>query len=305
MPWRRTKDPYAIWVSEVMLQQTQVSVVIPYYERWMKHFPSVGSLATASEEEVLQLWQGLGYYRRAKSLLVGARYVIEHGFPEDVVGWKRVPGVGNYTAGAIVSIALGQPVALVDGNVERVFARLTGDKSSGAEVSKKAWQWAEENVCQESPGNWNQALMELGATVCTPKNPNCSTCPVRLECRAFLRGLTNELPVAAPKAEVKRIKQTFWVLLVGDQVHLRQSDPGEWWAGMYVLPASEEPPVSGWVEDLGRFTFAVTNHRISAAIKLIRLEAPAENLPLYDLRTLGSIPIPAPHRKALNLLQRI
>ena len=305
MPWRRTKDAYAIWVSEVMLQQTQVSVVIPYFERWMSRFPTVGSLALASEEEVLQIWQGLGYYRRAKSLLAGAKYIVDNGFPTDSIGWKKVPGVGDYTAGAIASIALSHPASLVDGNVERVFARLTGNRTSGAELTKNAWKWADENISEDAPGDWNQALMELGATICTPRDPNCSGCPLQLECRAFLRGQVSELPVAAPKAEIKALKQTLWVIIFEDSVHLTQSPDGAWWSGMQVLPTMDTPPTDGWAEDLGRFNFTVTNHRITAEVKLVRAEAALEGYKLVPLSEADQVPIPAPHRKALKLLHKI
>ncbi len=288
-----------------MLQQTQVSVVIPYFERWMARFPSVGSLATATEEDVLQLWQGLGYYRRAKSLLAGAKVVVEQGFPTEVGGWRKVPGVGDYTAGAICSIAYDLPVPLVDGNVERVYARLNGDRSSGSDLSKAAWNWAEQNVSESAAGDWNQALMELGATVCTPREPSCSACPIRLDCRAFLRGLTNELPTASAKPEIKRLTQTMWVLVSEGQIHLTQSAAGEWWSGMYLLPTVDEPPAEGWVEDLGRLTYTVTNHRISADVKLIRLESALAGYLLLPLASIQSLPIPAPHRKALGLYQRI
>ncbi len=305
MPWRRTKDPYAIWVSEVMLQQTQVSVVIPYYERWMARFPSVGSLALASEDEVLQLWQGLGYYRRAKSLLEGARYVVTEGFPTDVSDWRKVPGVGAYTAGAISSISQNNPVPLVDGNVERVFARLVGNYASGPELTTHAWEWATDNLCADAPGDWNQALMELGATVCTPRDPSCSGCPLNLDCKAFLKGLVSELPQAAEKAAIKRLNQTFWILLVGDSVHLTKPTEGGWWSGMNILPTSDSPPCEGWVEDLGRFTFTVTNHRITAEVKLIRLGSRLDEFDLISLSQISERAIPAPHRKALRLLQSI
>ena len=305
MPWRRTKDAYSIWVSEVMLQQTQVSVVIPYYERWMSRFPTVGSLAQSTEEDVLQVWQGLGYYRRAKSLLAGAKFIVENGFPSDANGWKKVPGVGDYTAGAIASIALSHPASLVDGNVERVFARLTGDRSNGTELSKNAWKWADENISATSPGDWNQGLMELGATLCTPRDPNCSGCPLQLKCRAFLRGLVSELPVASPKPEVKALRQTFWIILFDDSIHLTRSAKNEWWSDMQVLPVSEIPPSDGWAEDLGRFKFTVTNHRITAEVKLLRPESPLEGFSLIPLNQITEVPIPAPHRKALKLLHKI
>lgn len=304
MPWRRTKDPYAIWVSEVMLQQTQVSVVIPYYERWMTRFPSVGSLASASEEEVLTLWQGLGYYRRAKGLIAGARFVLDRGMPTNPAEWQRVPGVGAYTAGAISSIAQGQPSALVDGNVERVYCRLTGDRSVGPERSKNAWRWAEANVCEENPGDWNQGLMELGATICTPREPNCAGCPLQLDCTAFLKGIVSQLPTESPKPQVKPITMTLWLLTYDDCLHIRTASEGEWWAGMRVLPEGDLE-VDGWVEDLGRFKFTVTTHRVTADVKLVRLHAPRSDFETVPVTKLKDIPIPAPHRKAIGLLHKI
>ena len=305
MPWRRTKDPYAIWVSEVMLQQTQVSVVIPYFEKWMDRFPSVGSLASASEEDVLQLWQGLGYYRRAKGLREGAKYIVEQGFPESAVDWLKVPGVGAYTARAISSIAQDLPVPLVDGNVERVYARLTGDASPRPSLTKQAWLWAEANVATESPGDWNQALMELGATVCTPRDPRCTGCPLRLECRAFLKGLTSDLPTPPTKTEPKRISKTFWIMISNEMVHLIQSPAGDWWSGMNILPSGDDSPAEGWIEDLGRIRFSVTNHRVTAEVKLIRLQNAIPGYQAVSINALDSVPIPAPHRKAISLLHKI
>jgi A/G-specific adenine glycosylase len=305
MPWRKTKDAYSIWVSEVMLQQTQVSVVIPYYERWMTRFPSVGSLASASEEEVLQLWQGLGYYRRAKSLLSGAQYVLERGMPSDISGWRKVPGIGAYSAGAIASIAQELPVALVDGNVERVYARLLGDDSVGPKLTKAAWDWAEANICSEHPGDWNQGLMELGATVCTPKDPKCSGCPLQLECKGFLRGLVSELPAPSPKELVRDLTITFLILHHGGSLFFSRAKQGQWWSGMLVLPTPEDVPATEWTEDLGRFVFRVTNNRVKAEVKLIRLETAPQGFEEVPLERLQDVPIPAPHRKALKLLQRI
>ncbi len=203
LPWRRTKDPYSIWVSEIMLQQTRVDTVIPYYQRFMERFPSAHSLAQASEDEVLSYWSGLGYYRRARLLHAGVKDVVGiYGgqVPQDVDQRGKLPGIGRYTSGAIGSIAFGQQVALVDGNVARVFARLFGvDTPLGkAETEKRLWAIAEQLVVGPSPGDFNQSLMELGALVCTPKQPQCDRCPVREHCQARLEGRVAELPV--PKA---------------------------------------------------------------------------------------------------------
>ena len=206
LPWRRTRDPYAIWVSEVMLQQTRVETVIPYYERFLARFPTAHALAEAAEGDVLALWSGLGYYRRARLLHRGARAVTERGnFPDERATLLEVPGIGPYTAGAIASIAHGRAVGLVDGNVARVLARLFAieeDMRRGG--MKTAARIADEIVHERDPGSWNQALMELGATVCTPRDPKCDRCPVASACRANELGRTKELPILAPKTKPLR-----------------------------------------------------------------------------------------------------
>jgi A/G-specific adenine glycosylase len=186
LPWRRTADPYAIWVSEIMLQQTRVDVAKPYFQRWMARFPTVHALAAAKEEAVLQAWSGLGYYRRARNLHAAARRIAADGMPSDAASLRELPGVGAYTAGAIASIAFGERVPAVDGNVVRVLARLhawTGSASS-PRLTKQVQAAAERLVPARGAGDWNQALMDLGATVCTPKAPRCDSCPVARLCKA-------------------------------------------------------------------------------------------------------------------------
>jgi A/G-specific adenine glycosylase len=186
LPWRQTRDPYAIWVSETMLQQTRVAVVIDYYTRFLARFPTLRSLALAEEAEVLALWSGLGYYRRARALHESARAVIaEHGgeIPKTAAALSRLPGVGVYTAAAVASIAFGEPVAAVDGNVERVLTRYFGHEPvPGVARSGELRRAAEHLVDPERPGDFNQAMMELGATVCLPKAPMCLACPIREGC---------------------------------------------------------------------------------------------------------------------------
>ncbi len=199
LPWRETKDPYAIWVSEIMLQQTQVKTVIPYYKRFMKEFPEPQTLAEASEDQVLSAWSGLGYYRRARLLHAGVREVVaRYGakLPEDPLLRRSLPGIGAYTAGAIGSIAFNRPEPIVDGNVARVFARLFGIYTplGRSDTEKRLWAYAEGLVKGSHPGDFNQALMELGATVCT-KRPECERCPVKEFCYAYRIGHTEKLPV--------------------------------------------------------------------------------------------------------------
>lgn len=307
LPWRRTSDPYAVWVSEVMLQQTQVATVIPYYDRWMERFPNVRSLAEAGEQEVLAQWQGLGYYRRARYLLEGARYVIEQGIPNDEAGWRKVPGIGKYTAGAIASIAQQQRVPVVDGNVERVFARVEGCELAGGPLHTKAWQWATDNHHPTRPGDWNQALMELGATICRPVNPDCPHCPLRRLCFASLNALQNELPrkEAPPRPVV--INEHIWVPVFGGLFGVRQIPEGQWWHGMWeflregstaaleALLPGESPIYSGTLR------YQVTNHKITAQVSVVRCVSTSAGLRWESEEGLRTLPVPAPQRKALRM----
>lgn len=199
LPWRRTRDPYRIWVSEVMLQQTQVDTVIPYYERFLDRFPTVAALAAASDEDVLKVWEGLGYYARARHLHTAARSVAAAGgtFPDRFEALAALPGVGRSTAGAVASIAAGAPHPVLDGNVRRVLCRLfaVGRDPRTPPVERRLWRLAALLLDPERPGDYNQALMELGATVCTPRGPRCGDCPVAALCRARARGLAEDLPI--------------------------------------------------------------------------------------------------------------
>lgn len=204
LPWRDVDDPWAVWVSEIMLQQTRVATVRGYYERWMERFPTVRALAEADIDDVLAAWQGLGYYSRARNLHRAARAVVESHdgeIPDDVDGLRALPGVGPYTAGAIASIAFGRRAALVDGNVIRVVARLLGidDDMRRSAGQRAVWAWCESAVPAETPGDFNQALMELGATVCTPRAVRCERCPVASDCVALADDRVDALPVKGPR----------------------------------------------------------------------------------------------------------
>jgi A/G-specific adenine glycosylase len=210
LPWRRTRDPYAIWLSEVMLQQTRVDTVVGYFERFMDRFPTVDSLAQAPLGEVLSMWSGLGYYRRARELHLAAHEVTERyggQVPETAKALLELRGVGRYTAGAIASIAYGQREPLVDGNVARVLARLfvVEEDVKSTAGQRALWALAERLVPSEQPGRFNQALMELGATVCTPRAPRCEVCPVRASCGAAALGRQSELPKALPTKRPARV----------------------------------------------------------------------------------------------------
>jgi len=199
LPWRRTKDPYRIWLSEIMLQQTRVAAVIPYYEKFLERFPDIQSLARAPEEEVLRLWSGLGYYSRARNLQKAAQQMVaKHGgnFPKTAEATLALPGIGAYTAAAILSIAFEEKHAVLDGNVARVMARLGAVRGDIREAGRwhSLQKMADGLIATDSPGNWNQAMMELGATLCTPKSPQCLLCPVSGFCEARKLGIAEELP---------------------------------------------------------------------------------------------------------------
>lgn len=245
LPWRRTRDPYAIWVSEVMLQQTQVKTVLGYYERWMQRFPTVKALAAAEDADVLHVWQGLGYYSRARRLLAGARAVSERHsgkLPRDVEALLALPGIGPYSAGAIASIAFGLPEPIVDGNVVRVLCRLfalRGDPAK-APLKHELWRLARELVPADNPSEFNQSLMELGATMCTPTSPRCPECPVATQCAALAQGLERELPQLTKRAPPTEVATAAAYVRRGDAVLLRQMPAdAPRWAGLWVLPFAQ------------------------------------------------------------------
>jgi A/G-specific adenine glycosylase len=245
LPWRGTRDPYAVWVSEVMLQQTQVATVLRYFPAWMRRFPDVRALASAREADVLHAWQGLGYYSRARRLHQGARVILERHagrLPRDHAALLALPGIGAYSAGAIASIAFGERRPLVDGNVIRVLSRhfgLRGDPGK-APLKRELWRLAGELVPAERPGDFNQALMELGATVCTPRATECASCPLALKCKARELDLVGTLPELPPRAKPTRVRVT--TVVVRDHGHvllMQQPASAPRWAGLWTFPHVE------------------------------------------------------------------
>ena len=241
LTWRRTRDPYAIWVSEIMLQQTRVGTVERYYADFIARFPDVGTLAAADEDAVLGAWSGLGYYRRARLLHRGAQYVadeLQGHIPTDARALRQIPGIGRYTAGAIASIAFNRPDPLVDGNVARVLSRVRGEndpKQQGADA-KEHWSLTAAILDRGTPRVLAQALMELGATVCTPKSPTCMLCPIRPLCRAQASGQQNEIP--APRKKVDQPVSTLAALAVVSRKRLMlvRRPPEGLLASMWCLP---------------------------------------------------------------------
>jgi A/G-specific adenine glycosylase len=241
LPWRRTRDPYAVWISEVMLQQTQVATVIPYFERFMQTLPTIEALAAADEEQVLRLWEGLGYYRRARQLHRAAQVIAtEHGgsFPRDRDAVRRLPGIGRYTAGAVLSLAFDAREPILEANTARLLTRLLayrGDPGSTA-GTRLLWSAAEAVLPSARAGTFNQAMMELGSEVCVPRRPRCEDCPVALLCRARAEGIQGEIPLIQrrPPAEARR-EAAVLVRRRGRVLVLKQPD-GKRWAGLWDFP---------------------------------------------------------------------
>jgi A/G-specific adenine glycosylase len=241
LPWRRTRDPYAIWISEAMLQQTRVETVIPYWERFLARYPDASSLASAAIDDVYAVWTGLGYYSRARNLKAAAESIVaDHGgaLPSDLEALLRLPGVGRYTAGAVASIAFDVEAPIVDGNVVRVFTRLENIREDSGEkaVVERLWSLAAALVRGPRPGDLNQALMELGATLCTPKNPDCGACPVRAHCRAAAAGDPSSLPRRSKRTTVRPMRAVAVAIDRGGRLlAVRRPDKGLM-AGLWELP---------------------------------------------------------------------
>jgi A/G-specific adenine glycosylase len=289
LPWRRDPGPYGVWVSEIMLQQTRVETVLPYWKRFVARFPDPARLAAASLDEVLEAWSGLGYYRRARHLHAAASTIVErHGgrFPEKDADVRALPGVGRYTAGAILSIALGRRAPILDGNVTRVLTRVFGIRGdvSRAPVSGLLWRVAEEVVAEGEPGEVNQAQMELGALVCKPATPDCPACPLRARCVARREGAVNELPELPKKRDPVELKRVALLVRRGPDVLLRKRREDELLPGMWDLPGAftgEGGDRSSGVEEarallpfevrvgdvVGRWKHAITHRRIELEVR--------------------------------------
>ncbi len=340
LPWRRTLNPYAIWVSEIMLQQTQVKTVIPYWERWMQALPDVAALAAAPEQHVLKLWEGLGYYTRVRNLQKAARHILaEHAgqFPRDRDAVLALPGVGRYTAGAITSIALNAPAPILDGNVIRVLTRLFGiagnphDKATNAHLWNLATRLVEAAAdSQLSTLNsqlllagpcsaLNQSLMELGATLCTPQHPQCTVCPVRTHCAAHREQRVNELPNLAPRvAATRRVFHTFVVEQDG-KLLVTQRPAGVVNARLWEFPnlevtgQSDTPTASlkrlwhitARCEPMFEVKHTITRYRITQRVFRVRWAA-ADGISTHarwlDLEEMNALPFTSAHRR---ILQRV
>jgi A/G-specific adenine glycosylase len=336
LPWRATDDPYAIWVSEIMLQQTQVATVLDYYPRFLQRFPDIRALAMADEQAVLRAWEGLGYYRRARQLHTAAKRLLAENaaeFPSDFASILGLPGIGRYTAGAIASFAFQQPMPIVEANTQRLYARLMQlsvplDKAEGQAA---LWSFAERIVRTADPRSLNQAVMELGALVCLPQ-PHCANCPLQTLCPTFAAGMQSSIPLAKKKTAYEpRHEIAFLVKDRRQRLLVRRCLPGEWWAGLWDFPrltlpthlAFEQPfdswsgtlqPFEGTEFRLERHLFtikhAVTRYRIQLACFTATFAKPrsgrrlADHLRWIDPAELAELPLSSSGRKMADRLQR-
>lgn len=328
LPWRSDPTPYRVWVSEIMLQQTQVATVLPYFDRFIQSFPTVSALASANEATLLNHWEGLGYYRRARSMHAAARQIVdEHDgeFPENFDDVLALPGVGRYTAGAILSISRDHKLPILEGNTQRVFSRWVSMRGMIGQTAttKLLWQIAESMLPRQNSGAFNQAAMELGALVCTPKNPSCNQCPVARMCCAHRDGLQNEIPGKVSKVSYE--DRTEYALLIGkaNKYLMRPLPEGGRWAGLWDFPrttsqsfASAEIAAKHLSTEIGisvepqahvaTIRHAVTKYRISLhvhhAILTDRRRKPPRPWDYLSVDQMSELPMSVSGRKIVRLL---
>jgi A/G-specific adenine glycosylase len=310
LPWRRTTNPYAIWVSEIMLQQTRVPTAIPYYERFLERFPDFQTLADASESDLLAHWAGLGYYYRARNLQKAAQLIRDEGrFPATIEDLRALPGTGEYTAAAVASIGFNLPYAVLDGNVFRVLSRIFDDATniSSAAARKHFSTLAHKLLDRDLPGPHNQAMMELGATICLPKNPQCLICPVSEFCRARDRGRENDLPVKGKRQEsVEEKRRLFWVERAGDLLVWQRPSTSRLMPGFWELPGLAQLPGSAAGRMLGSFRHTITFHKYLFELAEVENDTlqPSGDCQWMPVRDLDSHPVSTILRKARRVVER-
>ena len=309
LPWRRANDPYAIWVSEVMLQQTRVAAVIPYYERFLQRFPTFEELAVAPEADLLAHWAGLGYYYRARNLQKAAQVIQELGrFPASHADIRALPGIGDYTSAAVASIAYQLPHAAVDGNVLRVLSRISADGSdiNSAKGRKRFARLAAALLPQQRPGDFNQAMMELGALVCLPKNPQCLVCPVSRLCRARQQGRQQEFPVKLGRAKsVPEHRLLFWIERSSELLLWQRPAHSRLMPGFWELPEKHQLPSCIPGRQLGSFRHGITFHNYRFDVHAAE---PPDGIGLCQwipLSSLSAIPVSTVVRKARRAVTRM
>ncbi len=318
LPWRRNPTPYQVWVSEIMLQQTQVKVVIPYFERWMQKYPTIEALAHAPLEEVIKLWEGLGYYSRARNLHAGAKQVLEKfqgELPDDPVKLAEIKGLGPYTIGAILSFAFHKKAAAVDGNVQRVIARLfhiTDDFSKGP-TQKQIWKIAEEILSENEPWIINEALIELGATICT-RSPQCKECPLRSSCLSYTHGDAATIPFKSKKTQIENLYRIVTVIMSEDKILLRKGEKGAIMSDLHEFPyfaCTPDPRLPDSlslpfktkpVEILPIVIHGFTRYQATLYPILLKANAcpPFPNHTWIPLDQIPNLPFSSGHKKILN-----
>ncbi len=301
LPWQNTRDPYRIWLSEVMLQQTQVAVVIPYYERFLARFPDAGSLARASEDEVLTLWAGLGYYARGRNLHAAAQAIAKGGFPRTAETIAELPGVGRSTAAAIAAFAYGERAAILDGNVKRVLARCFA-----VEEMNDLWVLAERLLPRTGIEAYTQALMDLGATVCVRSKPRCGECPIRGQCVARKRGQTARYPAPRAKKPLPQKEVTWLVLRHGREVLLEKRPAPGIWGGLWCFPEAQKEAEGTRLEAL-EHGFTHFRLRIQPLLRELRkkpVQAESPGRLWIGLAEAAQAAVPAPVRTLLARLMR-
>jgi A/G-specific adenine glycosylase len=334
LPWRRTYLPYHIWISEIMLQQTQMERAVVYFERWIQRFPDIASVAAASEEEVLRLWEGLGYYSRARNIRKTARILVEQynaQLPADHQKLLQLPGIGNYTAGAVMSLAFNEKHPIVDANIERLFARLFNIDGPVKENSnhKLIWQLAWELSPAHTPRNFNQALMELGALVCRPKNPGCGQCPLDDLCESFQLGIVAERPTLPPGKKIIRIEMATGVLRHKGKYFIQKRPADGVWANLWEFPGGRieqhETPEAAVVREFYEETelkihrlrkidivkHSYTRYRVRLHCYACRLQNSTATPSLHAAqeyrwageKALDDFAFPAPHRRLIDIMR--
>lgn len=307
LPWRRSRDPYRIWISEIMLQQTRVAAVIPYYERFLSRFPTIEALANAPEQELLAHWAGLGYYYRARNLQKAAQQLApDYRIPADYDVMRALPGIGDYTAAAVASIAFDLPHAVVDGNVLRVISRLRNDPADIASQStRRRFQiGADALLDRTQPGTYNQAMMELGATICLPRKPQCLLCPVAEFCAARAAGTQDRLPVKTKKTKSVDIDRTLFVIQRGDKLLFHQRPPdSSLMPGFYELPEPEHLPRAVVADQVGMFRHGITHHNYTFRVFHATVKRVPGSLHWLAPDQWAALPLSTIAKKALLLLR--
>lgn len=326
LPWQKNIDPYRVWVSEIMLQQTQVVTVIPYYHQFMQRFPNLTALANATEDEVLELWTGLGYYSRARNLLRAAKLIklqFNGNFPTDIDNLQQLPGIGRSTAGAILAIAFNQAVPILDGNVKRVLTRFHAIKTWPEETKTKAslWEIATHYTSKQRPAAYTQAIMDLGATVCKRSQPLCHACPIHTGCQAFATGEPTAYPAAKPKTKRLPIRKIQMLILIDQKqrVLIEKRPPTGIWPSLWSLPECPigSDPISWCQQNLGlkvikstcwqsfRHTFSHFHLEITPIVALTTRRDQINDNASYHWQTIGELPqggIAAPIKQLLITL---